>query len=78
MTFAKDKISCVTFGLHSYADTLDCIISSSFFPHPEARVRYDLASHLCTIRSGVLVGYDMISRLVSVRYQSQSHIYYDT
>ena len=49
-----------------------------FFPYPEARVRYDLVSHSCTIRSGVLVGYDMISRLVSVRYQSQSHIYYDT
>ena len=68
----------VTIGLRSYADTLDCIISSSFFPYPEAHVRYDLVSHSCTIRSCVLVGYDMILRLVSVRYQSQSHIYYDT
>ena len=74
----KDEALNVTIGLRSYADTLDCIISSSFFPYPEARVRYDLVFHSCTIRSCVLVGYDMISRLVSVRYQSQSHIYYDT
>ena len=76
--FLGQPTSAVTIGLHSYADTLDCIISSSFFPYPEARVRYDLESHSCTIRSCVLVGYDVISRLVLVRYQSRSHIYYDT
>ena len=49
-------------------DTIWCLV----------RVRYDLVSRSCTIRSCVLVGYDVILRLVSVRYQSQSHIYYDT
>ena len=49
-------------------DTIWCLL----------HVRYDLVSPSCTIRSCVLVGYDVISRLVPVRYQSQSHIYYDT
>ena len=68
----------VTFGLHSYADTSDCIVSFSSLPLIKAHVQYDLAPCSCTIRSRVLLGYDTISRLVHVRYQSRSHRYYDT
>ena len=56
-----------------YADTLDCLVYF-FFPPPstEAHVRYDLVVLFCTIRSD-----GSFSRLL-VRYQSQSHCYYDT
>ena len=50
----------VTFGLHSYADTLDCIVSFLTLPTPKPMydtisrfscVRYDLESGLHAIRS---------------------------
>ena len=52
--------SFVTFGLHSYADTLDCIVSFSHSPTLKPMydtiscvscIRYDLKSRLSTIRS---------------------------
>ena len=58
----------VTIGLHSYADTLDCIAS---FLTPSHRSP-------CTIWSCVSFSYDTILWLVLVRYPSQSHRYYDT
>ena len=48
----------VTFGLHSNAGTLDCIVSFLISLHRSP----------CTIQSHVLFVYDMISRLVHVRY----------
>ena len=63
------SLTVVTFGLHSYADTLDCIVSSfSLFLTPKpmydtishlACVRYNLASCLHTIRSRILLLYDI-------------------
>jgi hypothetical protein len=35
-----------------HADTSDCLVYFFSFPHPEAHVRYNLASLLCTIQSG--------------------------
>ena len=67
----------VTFGLHSYADTSDCIVSF-LIPHIEAHVRYNLVAFPCTIRSRGFLKYDTISWLFLVRYQSRSHRYYDT
>ena len=60
------------------ADTSDCIISHLFLPNTEAHVRYNLVTLLCTIQSSGLSLYDMISRLLLVRYPSWSHTYYDT
>ena len=67
----------VTIGLHSYADTSDCIVSF-LNPHTKAHVRYNLEVGLCTIRSPSVLVYDMIFLLSLVRYQSWSHHYYDT
>ena len=44
----------------------------------EAHVRYDLVCRLCTIWSRLPFDYDTISGFSLVRYQSQSHTYYDT
>ena len=41
--------------------------SSPFVLYPEARVRYDLVSRSCTIRSGVSFVYDTILRLGWIR-----------
>ena len=71
------NVTVVTFGLHSYADTSDCIVSFLTSPHRSP----------CTIRSCISLVCDVISSLVRVRYnllvlhvryQSQSHRYYDT
>ena len=67
--YVRTSLICRYIGLHHFF---------SLFPNTEARVQYDLASGLHTIRSCVLFRYDINLRLVSVRYQSQSHIYYDT
>ena len=48
----------VTFGLHSYTDTLDCIVSFLTPPHQSP----------CTIRSRAFLVYDMISSLSCIRY----------
>ena len=61
-----------------YADTLDCLVSFFSLPSIEAHVRYDLVLVLCTIRSGHVLVYNMIWPHSGVRYQSQSHAYYDT
>ena len=53
-----DDVIPVTVGLHSYADTLDCIASFLTPPHRSP----------CTIRSQVWSVYDMILSLVCVRY----------
>ena len=58
----------VTFGLHSYADTLDCIVSFLTSPHRSpctirscafVCVRCDLTSCSCMIRSGGSLVYDI-------------------
>ena len=37
-----------------HTDTLDCLISFSFFPLTEAQVQYESALKLCTIQSANL------------------------
>ena len=47
----------------TYADTLDCLIYFSFFPHTVAHVRYDLMASFvlsCTISILELPMYDTI------------------
>ena len=73
--------SNVTFGLHSYTDTSDCIVSFFLSPTPKpmydmiwcfSRVQSDLVVFICTIWSW---GWILV---FPVRYQSPSHRYYDT
>ena len=84
VTLARKIDPGVTFGLHLYADTLDCIISfSSYLLTPKPMydmisrlscVRYNLMSFLCTIRSHVFLVYDTISRLSCVWYNLTSFL----
>ena len=64
------EASCYVWTSLHYADTLDCLVYF-FFPFPSlkpmynmtkshSRVRYDLVLFLRTIRSGLLLVYDMI------------------
>ena len=56
------NVTVVTFGLHSYADTSDCIVSFLTSPHRSP----------CTIRSCISLVCDVISSLVRVRYPQEA------
>ena len=63
----------------TYTDTSDCLVSFSFTPYTEAHVRYNLAVSLLLYNTILqCLMYDMIWQCFLVRYQSQSHTYYDT
>ena len=82
------KTPSVMFGLHTSRSYVGLPLSFPLLPHPRSPVRYgsgvnllydmDLVLTSCTIRIGCQFLRDTILWSKSVRYQSQSHYYYNT